>query len=78
MCRTVSFGDTERWVGNAGFGESNTEDVVKWFLFVFKPDIKSSQSDPVVMVKLRGEATGTWSFSITVKSLSIMSEGTAE
>lgn len=47
------------------------------FLFS-KLDIKSSQSDPAVMVQLRGEATGTWSFSITVKSLSIMSEGGAE
>jgi len=47
------------------------------FLFS-KLDIKSSQSDPAVMVQLRGEATGTWSFSITVKSLSITSEGTTE
>jgi hypothetical protein len=47
------------------------------FLFS-KLDIKSSQSDPAVMVQLRGETTGTWSFSITVKSPSTMSEGTTE
>jgi hypothetical protein len=42
-----------------------------------KLNVKSSQFDPVVMVQLTGEATGTWSFTITTKPLSIMPEGTA-
>jgi hypothetical protein len=47
------------------------------FLFS-KLDIKSSQSDPAVMVQLREEATGSGSFAITAKPLSIISEGTTE
>ena len=43
-----------------------------------KLDSQSSQSDPAVMVQLSRDVTGTWSFSITVKPLSTMSEGTAE
>jgi len=37
MCAVLShLGGRESWVGNAGLGESTTEDVVKWFLSVFK------------------------------------------
>ena len=79
MCRTVSFGGTDRWVGNAGFDSLLLKMWANGSFLFPKLDIKSSsQSNPAVMVQLRGEATGTSSFSITVKSLSIMPEETAE
>jgi hypothetical protein len=40
--------------------------------------LRPVKSNPAVMVQLREEATGTSSFSTTVKSLTIMSEGAAE